>query len=66
MLLNQEIQGNKNGNNTEVIGEESMTYHITGFFMGFILDILFGDPYWLPHPIRLIGKLIAGLEGTKL
>lgn len=29
---------------------------------GFLLDLLFGDPYWLPHPIRLIGRWIACLE----
>lgn len=29
---------------------------------GFILDLLFGDPHWLPHPICLIGNLIAFLE----
>lgn len=25
---------------------------------GFVLDLLIGDPYFLPHPIRLIGKAI--------
>ncbi|MBP1561513.1 MAG: cobalamin biosynthesis protein CobD [Oscillospiraceae bacterium] len=30
--------------------------------IGFILDLVFGDPYTLPHPIRLIGKLISRLE----
>ncbi|GAA4295541.1 adenosylcobinamide-phosphate synthase CbiB [Anaerocolumna aminovalerica] len=39
-----------------------MIYHIAGFFIGFIMDLLLGDPYWLPHPIRLIGKLIAELD----
>lgn len=29
---------------------------------GFILDLLFGDPAWLYHPIRLIGKLISAME----
>lgn len=29
---------------------------------GFVLDILFGDPLWLPHPICLIGNLIGFLE----
>ncbi len=29
---------------------------------GFILDSVIGDPYNIPHPIRLIGRLIAGLE----
>lgn len=39
-----------------------MEYHIIAFFAGFLLDILFGDPYLLPHPIRLIGNLIAKVE----
>jgi len=26
------------------------------------LDLLFGDPRWLPHPVVLMGKLIAFLE----
>ncbi|MBR3771278.1 MAG: cobalamin biosynthesis protein CobD [Clostridium sp.] len=31
--------------------------------IGFVLDLLFGDPQWMFfHPIRLIGKLIAVLE----
>lgn len=29
---------------------------------GFILDLIIGDPYNLPHPIRLIGNLISGTE----
>ena len=32
------------------------------FFLGFLLDLLLGDPYWLPHPIRLIGNWISFLE----
>ena len=39
-----------------------MKYHMLAFFFGFLLDLLLGDPYWLPHPIRLIGSLISGLE----
>lgn len=39
-----------------------MRYHIIAFFLGFLLDLLLGDPYFLPHPVQLIGKLIAGLE----
>ena len=39
-----------------------MEYHIIAFFAGFLLDMLFGDPYLLPHPIRLIGNLIAKVE----
>lgn len=37
-------------------------YHMTAFFLGFILDLILGDPYWLPHPIRFIGALIAKLD----
>lgn len=29
---------------------------------GFLLDCMLGDPYSLPHPVRLIGKLISRLE----
>ena len=29
---------------------------------GFILDLIFGDPHWLPHPTCLIGNLIGFLE----
>ncbi len=39
-----------------------MKYHITAFFLGYLLDLLLGDPYWLFHPIRLIGHLILSLE----
>lgn len=39
-----------------------MKYHILAFLLGFFLDLLVGDPYWLPHPIRLIGSLILRLE----
>ena len=30
--------------------------------MGYILDLIFGDPYWMPHPVRFIGNLISILE----
>jgi adenosylcobinamide-phosphate synthase len=30
--------------------------------IGFLLDALIGDPHSLPHPIRLIGRLISALE----
>ena len=29
---------------------------------GFIMDLLIGDPHWIYHPVRLIGKLITFLE----
>ena len=30
--------------------------------LGFLLDLCFGDPVWLPHPVVLIGKNILRLE----
>lgn len=30
--------------------------------IGFLLDACIGDPYHFPHPIRLIGRMIAALE----
>ena len=29
---------------------------------GFLLDALFGDPAWLPHPVVLMGRCILALE----
>lgn len=29
---------------------------------GFVLDLLIGDPHGWPHPVCLIGNLIAWLE----
>ena len=29
---------------------------------GFVLDCLFGDPAWLPHPVVYMGKVISALE----
>ena len=26
---------------------------------GYILDLILGDPHWLPHPVRLIGWMIS-------
>ena len=40
-----------------------MILSLTALVLGFLLDLLLGDPHWLPHPIRLIGWLIAKLEG---
>ncbi|MGN0183223.1 MAG: adenosylcobinamide-phosphate synthase CbiB [Candidatus Ornithomonoglobus sp.] len=37
-------------------------YSCCGLALGFILDMLIGDPQWLYHPIRLIGKLISVSE----
>jgi adenosylcobinamide-phosphate synthase len=31
-------------------------------FIGYIMDLVLGDPYFIPHPIRFIGKCIGILE----
>jgi len=36
--------------------------YVLPIIFGFILDMILGDPYRLPHPIRLIGRLISVLE----
>lgn len=37
---------------------------ITPFILmaAFLLDLAIGDPHWLPHPVRLIGKAISQIE----
>lgn len=39
-----------------------MTISLVALVMGYILDLIFGDPYWMPHPVRFIGNLISILE----
>lgn len=39
-----------------------ITQHITAMIIGFLLDLCFGDPRWLPHPVRAMGWLISHLE----
>lgn len=39
-----------------------ITQHITAMIVGFLLDLCFGDPRWLPHPVRAMGCLISHLE----
>lgn len=39
-----------------------MKYFVFALGIGFLLDLMFGDPYWLPHPVCFIGKLISFLE----
>ena len=39
-----------------------MTIHFAALTLGFLLDLLLGDPHWAPHPIRGIGHLISSLE----
>lgn len=39
-----------------------MRFGIAALIAGFILDLLLGDPEWLYHPVRLIGKYISFAE----
>lgn len=39
-----------------------MCYHIFAFIAGFVLDLLIGDPHFIPHPVRFIGSLISFLD----
>lgn len=36
--------------------------HILSLILGFLLDLLLGDPLWLPHPIRGMGRTISLCE----
>ncbi|MCH5208439.1 MAG: cobalamin biosynthesis protein CobD [Oscillospiraceae bacterium] len=40
----------------------NLIYAVLPIIAGFLLDIIIGDPYWLFHPVRLIGSLISLLE----
>ena len=35
--------------------------HLIAFVLGFILDLLFGDPHFMPHPVKVMGRLIGFL-----
>lgn len=39
-----------------------MKWTLTAVVVGFVIDLLIGDPRWLYHPIRIVGNLIAVLE----
>ena len=39
-----------------------LKYHAAALAAGFILDLLFGDPRWMYHPVIFIGKTISFLE----
>jgi adenosylcobinamide-phosphate synthase len=36
--------------------------HFTALLLGFFLDLLLGDPHWLPHPVQGMGWMIGRLE----
>ena len=35
---------------------------LQAMLIGFVLDLLFGDPVWLPHPVVGMGKCITWYE----
>jgi adenosylcobinamide-phosphate synthase len=37
-------------------------YTLYAAMIAYLLDLIFGDPAWRWHPVRIIGRLIAGLE----
>lgn len=41
---------------------ELFSYHVFALWIGVVLDSLIGDPHFLPHPIRLIGRWISYLD----
>ena len=43
---------------------EYLPLHMTALLAGALLDFIIGDPHALPHPVRLIGKLISVLENV--
>jgi len=48
-----------------MLGEGVRILHFSFFVdicIAYVLDLLLGDPYWFPHPVRFIGWLIAHTE----
>lgn len=45
---------------------ELFSYHVFALWIGVVLDSLIGDPHFLPHPIRLIGRWISYLDNKFL
>jgi adenosylcobinamide-phosphate synthase len=45
-----------------VIAEQSASFAIVLVGCAWLCDAILGDPEYLPHPVRLIGRLIAMLE----
>ena len=39
-----------------------MKWSLLALILGFFIDLLAGDPHSIPHPVVLMGKLIAALE----
>ena len=41
-----------------------MIGHWTVLLPAILLDLILGDPHWMPHPVRWMGAMIAGLENV--
>ncbi len=39
-----------------------MIEHFIAFFIGFLIDRIVGDPHRMPHPVRLMGRVIGLLD----
>lgn len=39
-----------------------LKYRAAVMIGAFVLDLLIGDPAWLPHPVVMMGRLIGFLE----
>jgi len=37
-------------------------YQPFSLLLGYLLDLVIGDPLWLPHPVRLMGWGISKME----
>jgi adenosylcobinamide-phosphate synthase len=38
-------------------------YLLFDIIIAYLLDLILGDPYWFPHPVKFIGCLVKFLEG---
>ena len=39
---------------------------VYGAILSFLIDLLLGDPVWMPHPVVFMGKCITIKKGTIL
>lgn len=39
-----------------------LIYHVLALIIGYVLDLIVGDPHFMPHPIRAVGSWISYLE----
>ena len=46
-----------------MVQDMTLYFQLIGpLIVGFILDLLLGDPHWMYHPVRMIGNLITVTE----